>query len=174
MLRRTRTTRSSLDALTCSTSQRPHPFRRWRFGFVDNCCDRRSGWLLTQRVQAAEVYSSGLSPGSRSLYAAVRRLSCDSNWSFLQGSERRSLSRLYEAGAPCQSAIHASLRLGPLGTQRRDGGLSATSQATALVSCAASDRTDNRNTRLPFPTSITVHPEFSTLAGGKIDEGKIG
>ncbi len=176
MLRRTRTTKKLARRIDLQYFARPHPFRRWRFWLSLTIPVIAVGWLLTQRVQGGQkVYSSGPLAQAHAVFTQQ----CDVCHVTRTGAFFKEVSD--EACLACHDGPvhHASQRFTPHCASchlehRGATRLSAASQASC-TQCHAQLQT--RDGQPQFAVAISdfdhSHPEFSTLAGGKIDEGKI-
>jgi hypothetical protein len=176
MLRRTRTTKKLARRIDLQYFARPHPLRRLRFWLSVAVPVLALGWLLTQRAQGGQkAYSSGPLSPSHAVFtqqcslchvtragAFFQEVSDDACRTCHDGP----LHHANQAFTPKCSSCHTEHK----GAMR----LSATSEASC-TQCHAHLQT--RDGQAHYAASIAgfdgSHPEFSVLAKGKIDPGRV-
>jgi hypothetical protein len=176
MSQRTRTTKTLAKRIDLQYFARPHPFRRWRFWLSVGVPLIALGWVVAQRAQGGQkAYSSGPLSHSHAVFTQQCSLChvARTGAFFAHVSDQACLT-CHDAPAhhaeqtftPQCSSCHVEHQ----GAMR----LAAASDASC-TQCHANLRT--RDGQPHYAASIagfdSQHPEFSVLAPGKSDPGRI-
>ena len=175
MLRRARTTKQLAQRIDLQYFTRPHALRRWRFWLSIAVPGIALLWFAVQRVEGGKkTYSSGPLAQAHTVFTQQCSL-CHTQKAggfFEHASDHACLTchdvpahHANQAFNPACGSCHVEHK----GTLR----LAATADA-ACTQCHADLQT--REGRPHFATSIhsfARHPEFSALAGDKVDTGRI-
>jgi len=176
MLRRTRTTKKLARRIDLQYFARPHAFRRWRFWLSMAIPFLALGWLLTQVLQGGQtIYSSGPLASAHAVFtrqcglchvtragAFFRDVRDEACQSCHDGPIHHSNQRFTPTCSSCHTEHKGATRL------------AATSNASC-TQCHAKLLTKDGQPHFAVAVSSfdSNHPEFSVLAQGKTDEGKI-